>query len=140
MSEPRGRGKAMEAEDQIAKLFRPSIAVRIAAIIIAIAAMALWATHGPERFRGWAAVPIGAIAALWVADLWLTRVALRGDRLDLVSHFRRQVISKSQIADVAWDRPAGVRVLLADGKWVRLPHTGHSFQGQVNSIRAWLRK
>jgi len=122
------------------RLFRPAIGVRLSAIAIAIVATALWATHGPERLRVAAGVVIGLIATLWVADVWFTRVALKDDCLDFSSHFRRKVISKSEITDVGWDRPAGVRVLLADGKWVRLPHTGHSFQGQVNSIRAWLRK
>jgi hypothetical protein len=130
----------METTNQTVRLFRPTIGVRIAAVVIATAAIALWATRGPERYRLGAVVAIAVIATLWVADLWLTRVVLRDDCLEFTSHFRRQVISKSEISSVGWDRPAGVRVTLSDGKHVRLPHTGHSFQGQVNSIRAWLHR
>jgi hypothetical protein len=122
------------------KVFRPTVGVRALCFVIYFAAIAGWIAQGTERFKKLAIVGISVVGALWLADVLLTKLIIREDEIFFVSNFRRRIIPRTEIADVTWERGPGVYLKLKNGKSVRLPHTGHDYQGLVNTIRAWLKK
>lgn len=81
-----------------------------------------------------------AVMVLGFLDLLTTRIVLKAEGMEVVSHFRRRFIPRADINSVTWERGSGVSLALTSGKWMRLPEIGRNSQAQVNSIRAWLKR
>lgn len=122
------------------KVLQPKAGVRATCVCVYIAGIVVWALFVPEKFRILVIGINAAIGALWLVDIFTTRIELRSDGILICSLFRTRVYPRADIENVNWEKGAGASIKLRDGKWVRLPNTGHSPQGQTNTIRAWIRK
>ena len=130
---------------QNTKVFRPKVGVRVLCVVIYVAAVVMLSLHLPfgisDSHRVWI-VPIFVVfGALWLADVFLSRIILQSDgvRIVSISDFQRQTVPRAEIDSVTWER-RGAALKLRDGKWVRLPNVGQNPQGLANTIRAWLKK
>jgi hypothetical protein len=122
------------------KTWKSKTGVRVLSLVVYGLALALWAMRGPERYRTVAVAVIAACGALWIADVFLTRIVVYDDRIFVWSMFQRRNVLRSQITSVTWEKGAGAYLRLQDGSSVKLPQMGKSYQSQVNSIRAWLKR
>jgi len=76
-----------------------------------------------------------------VAEVLVTRIVISDDSIRVVSlsDFMSRTIPRSEIDSVSGKR-RGVSLLLRNGEVIKLPGVGHSTQGLINKIRAWIRK
>jgi hypothetical protein len=128
------------------QILRPKTGVRVLCVVIYVAGVALLSFHLPfgisDHHRVWI-VPVYALfGALWLADLFTTRIVLARDSIRIVSisDFQSRTVPRVEIESVTWEKGCGASIRLRDGKWVRLPSVGRDAQGLTNTIRAWLKR
>jgi hypothetical protein len=95
----------------------------------------------PDRFRIWIAPAYMILGALWLADVFLTRIELGENGLRIVSFpFRSRAIPRTEIDSVTWAAGRGASIILHGGRGVSIPSVGRDAQGLTNTIRAWLKR
>jgi hypothetical protein len=131
---------------QNTQILRTKNGVRVLCVVIYLAGISLLWIHLPfgipDRFRIWGVPCYFILGALWLADVFLTRIVLGSDSLRIVSvpSFQSRIIPRAEIDSVTWAKGCGASLILRDGKGVSLPSVGRNAQGLTNTIRAWLKK
>lgn len=124
------------------KVLRPANRTRVLCVAIYVAGLALYRMYLPfgisDRHRVWIFPLYGLFGALWLAEVFTTRIVLAADCLRVVSNFRSRTISRRDIANVTWEKGCGASLQLQAGKSIRLPSVGRTAIGLANAIRAWL--
>jgi hypothetical protein len=127
------------------QILRAKTGVRTVSVAVYLAGCFLIWIHLPfgipDRFRIWVGPCYMILGALWVVDVFLTRIVLSNDSLRIVSvPFRSKTIPRAEIESVTWAAGCGASIVLRSGKGVSLPSVGRNAQGLTNTIRAWLNK
>lgn len=130
---------------QDVQILRAKAGVRVLSVAIYLAGFFLIWIHLPfgipDRFRIWIAPGYMILGALWVADVFLTRIVLGNDTLRIVSvPFRSKTIPRTEIESVTWAAGCGASIVLRSGRGISLPSVGRNAQGLTNTIRAWLNR
>lgn len=127
------------------QILRAKAGVRVLSVAVYLVGCFLILIHLPfgipDRFRIWVGPCYMVFGALWVADIFLTRIVLGNDTLRIVSvPFRSKTIPRAEIESVTWAAGCGASIVLRGGKGVSLPSVGRNAQGLTNTIRAWLNR
>jgi hypothetical protein len=130
---------------QDTQILRAKVGTRVLSVLIYFAGCVLIWRHLPfgipDHFKIWIAPCYIVLGALWLVDVFLTRIVLGHDSLRIVSvPFRSQTIRRSEIDSVTWAAGCGSSLVLRDGQGVSLPSVGRNAQGLTNTIRAWLKR
>jgi hypothetical protein len=132
---------------QSVQVLRSKVGVRVLAVAICITANILIWFHLPfgipERYKFWVAPCCIVLGALFVADVFLTRIVLNPNSLRIVNvtRFSSRTIPRADIDSVTWAAGCGASVVLrGGGRGVPLPSVGYNAQGLTNVIRAWLKR
>ena len=131
---------------QDTQLLRPTAGVRLLCVVIYIAGLVLLRVRLPfgitDHHRVWILPVYGLVGALWLLDLFTSRIVLTGDSICIISisDFTSRTVRRVDIDRVTWEKRGGASIRLHDGKWVRLPSVGRDAQGLANTIRAWLKR
>jgi len=96
------------------------------------------------KSQGFSAVAIALLAIsvigfLGIIEVFVSRIVLQADSIEIVRLFRRRSIVRSDISSVTWEKGCGVSIKLKDGHWAKLPDTGRNALAQTNTLRAWLK-
>lgn len=86
-----------------------------------------------------ALLAISVIGFLGIIEVFVFRIILQEDTIEIVRLFKRRSIARSEISSVTWEKGCGVSLKLKDGHWVKLPGTGRNALAQTNTLRAWLK-
>lgn len=112
-------------------------------IIVIVLATLIFAAGAVMTYRmqGWTWVSIGlacgtVFSMLGIVEALLFRVRLTDDALLITDLRGRRTYPKSEITRVEDLKGAPAAILLASGRWVKLPPVGSDMG---NSIRAWLK-
>lgn len=131
---------------QEVKILQTKAGVKVLCILVYVTGIVLLSIHLPfsipEYHRAYI-VPCYAVFGLfWLADVFFTRIELRSDSIKVVSisQFKSQVIPRSQVESVTWEKGCGTSLKLVDGTWVKLSGVTGNAQGLANTIRAWIKR
>jgi hypothetical protein len=96
----------------------------------------------PDRFRIIILPGFIIAGAFGLADIFLTRIVLDGDRLTVVTDagFRAREIMRGEIELVKWEKGCRAALKLRDGTWFPLPRPGRTDRGCAAAVRGWLRR
>jgi hypothetical protein len=95
---------------------------------------------GELGWEFWGTVIILVICLIALIDALFTKIENNGEFLVIVYNFKKQQIRKANIKKVLWEKGVSSSMELVNGTFVKLPVTGRSEQGVVNSVRSWLNK
>jgi hypothetical protein len=125
---------------------RASGAVRLLGVALYIAGLVMLRFYLPFRIadhhRVWILPLFCLCGALWLLDLFMTRIVLSDQSIRIVSilDFVSRTVPRVNVDSVTWEKGCGASIRLRDGQWVRLPNVGRNAQGLTNTIRAWLKR
>jgi hypothetical protein len=122
------------------KVLQPKAGVRVLCLFIYLLGILIIAVGVSERFKMMAVVGYAVVGALWVTDVFITRIVLGAEKIFIFSYFRLRTILRSDIEGVTWKSGCDAFLKLRDGKRVSLPNAGQNAQGIANTVRAWLNK
>ncbi|HEX8371427.1 MAG TPA: hypothetical protein VF585_01500 [Chthoniobacterales bacterium] len=128
------------------KVLRPTKIVRAICVAIYVAGISLLCYqlpfHIPSRFKIVVVPTYVLLGAFWLADIFLTRIALHDDRLTVISvtDFLLRDIPRSEIETVKWEKGCRAALRLREGTWLHLPDAGRTAQSVAATIRAWLKR
>jgi hypothetical protein len=122
--------------------FRAAMPSRVVAVVTCVIAVSFAAAAFIWGMPVWQRILFSALSLaslVGIAEVWMTRVRLTANAVQISAKFRQSVVPRPQIASVNWEKGGGTALKLVDGKWHRLPGVGRSPQALTNSIRAWLK-
>ncbi len=96
-----------------------------------------WHSQGMGPWT-WCFTLLVLLGLLGLIDSLLLRISLMPEGIEIYSGFRRRFLPRAEILDLTWEGGSGVTLKLADGRWLKLPETGHNSQALTNRLRAWL--
>jgi len=132
----------MQPDEQI---IQPGISFKLVCVVVYVVGSILFWTILPfgiaDRFRIWIAPYYMIAGALWLIDVFMTRIVLGNGHLRIVSisAFCFQTFQREEIDRVTWEKGCGASIILRSGKGVRLPGIRNP-QSLTNTIRAWLKR
>src|SRR3569833_1310281 len=128
------------------QVLRPKTGVRILCVVIYLAGVTLLGLHLPfgisDRCRIWIVSTYAILGALWLVDVFTTRIVLTTESIRIISHFdfRSRTVPRVEIDSVTWEKGCGASIRLRCGSWVTLPNIGGNALDLTNTIRAWLKR
>lgn len=108
-----------------------------ATILFAAGWFHFWRSEGMGTWT-WCFTLLALLALLGLIDSLRRRIALMPDGIEIRSGFRQRFLPRVEILAVTWEGGSGVALKLRDGRWFKLPETGHNSQALSNHIRTWL--
>lgn len=128
------------------QILQAKTGVKLLCCVIYVAGLCLLYLHLPfnlsERYHHWVVAGYAIFGALWLVDVFFTRIELRHDCIRIVSitDFKVRTIPRTEIQRVTWEKGGGTSLVLLNGTAVKLPSVGRNAQGLTNTIRAWLNR
>ena len=92
---------------------------------------------GAGRLLTIGAAVLTAFFTLGLLDLLVSRIELTPAALRIIELHRRRSIPRTEIVSAKADG-GSVFLQLRNGSWLKLPDTGESSTGVLNTVRAWM--
>ena len=127
----------MRLKPQVLRPVKTQYAILAASTILSATAWVVLRWLGAGRLLTIGAAVFTAFFALGLLDLIVSRIELGPDALRIIELHRRRSIPRADIVS-AKAEGGSVFLQLRNGSWFKLPDTGRSGTGVLNTVRAWM--